>query len=102
MARRSTHRFRAGRGDQLDTFVSYGGIPVRPTAITAAPDTRQVSQLFARAQAYIDVQPVDPLDALFRFHDIAYDATISGNNPLVQAQADLALIEGIAVFRTGS
>jgi len=35
--------------------------------------------------------PVDELDALFRFHDIAYDS----RDPAVRAEADLALIQGI-------
>jgi hypothetical protein len=50
----------------------------------------------ASPPADYDVPPIDPLDALFRFHDIAYDPVLSGTEPLAQAQADVALIQGIA------
>jgi hypothetical protein len=50
----------------------------------------------ASPSADYEVTPIDPLDALFRLHDIAYDPVLSGADPLAEAQADVALIQGIA------
>ena len=50
----------------------------------------------ASAAADYEVTPIDPLDALFRLHDIANDPVLSGTDPLAEAQADVALIQGIA------
>lgn len=50
----------------------------------------------ASPPADYEVAPIDPLDALFRLHDIAYDPVLSGTDPLAQAQADVALIQAIA------
>jgi hypothetical protein len=41
---------------------------------------------------------VDPLDELFRFHDMAYDSP----STLVRAEGDLALIQGIEELSLGS
>ena len=45
---------------------------------------------------YVLVKPIDPLDALFRFHDMAYDPGLPGYNPAALPLADVALIKGIS------
>jgi len=47
-------------------------------------------------EAY-EVRPIDPLDALFRLHDIAYDPVLTPD-PNGRVAGDLALIEGIAAI----
>jgi hypothetical protein len=47
------------------------------------------------------VEPIDPLDALFRFHDMAYDPGLPGYNPAARPLADVALIEGISRIPNG-
>ena len=43
---------------------------------------------------FVDVAPLDPLDSLFKAHDLAYFTTPSTDNEAL-AIADLALIQGI-------
>jgi hypothetical protein len=50
---------------------------------------------------YVLVEPIDPLDALFRFHDMAYDPGLPGYNPAARPLADVALIEGISRIPNG-
>lgn len=45
---------------------------------------------------YVLVKPIDPLDALFKFHDMAYDPGLPGYNPAALPLADVALIKGIS------
>ena len=47
------------------------------------------------------LEPIDPLDALFRFHDMAYDPGLPGYSPAARLQADVALIEGISRIPNG-
>ena len=51
--------------------------------------------------AYVLVQPIDPLDALFKFHDMANDPGLPGYNPAARPLADVALIEGISRIPNG-
>jgi|1186.fasta_scaffold207505_2 hypothetical protein len=76
-------------GIPVFTYGEYGG-----PGYTAG----QYGVLATSAALYESVKPIDPLDALFKTHDMAYDPGISGLaalDPLAQARADVALIKGI-------
>jgi hypothetical protein len=81
-------------GFPVPTYGEYGG-PGYTAGEYALPGSA------TDPQAYVDVQPIDPLDALFRVHDIAYDPVLSGTSPLARAQADVALIQGISRIANG-
>ncbi|HWL82802.1 MAG TPA: hypothetical protein VNR89_17775 [Roseomonas sp.] len=68
-------------GVAIPTYGNYGGPGYSNGQVLASPDQ----------PVDYSAPPVDALDALFRFHDIAYD---SPSNE-VRAEADLALIRGI-------
>jgi hypothetical protein len=68
-------------GVPIPTYGNYGGPGYSNGEVLASPDQ----------PVDYSVLPVDQLDALFRFHDMAYDTP----NTLVRAEGDLALIHGI-------
>src|SRR3954471_18394741 len=78
-----------GPGDVLiPTYGEFGGLGYTGGELFLPPGSP------SPAEAY-KVKPADPLDALFRFHDMAYDPGIT---PGVddRVAGDLALIQGIA------
>jgi hypothetical protein len=50
---------------------------------------------------YHGVKPIDPLDALFKVHDKAYDPGLPGYDPATLPQADVDLIKGISRIPNG-
>jgi hypothetical protein len=98
--------FKPGEGINFDQpFVSFAGIPV-PTYGEYGGSGYTAGQYSTPGAPtdptlYDTVKPIDPLDALFRVHDIAYDPVLSGTDPLDRAQADVALIEGIQHIPNG-
>jgi len=74
-------------GSLIPTYGEFGGPgytggQVLPASSPSPPEAYQVP-------------PIDPLDALFKQHDVAYDPGLTPNDPLIRAQADLALLQGI-------
>ncbi|MDJ0388508.1 hypothetical protein QMO56_10310 [Roseomonas sp. E05] len=65
----------------IPTYGNYGGPGYSNGEVLATPDQ----------PVDYSAPPVDALDALFRFHDMAYDSPSTE----VRAEADLALIHGI-------
>ncbi|MXP65728.1 hypothetical protein E0493_20465 [Roseomonas sp. M0104] len=68
-------------GIAIPTYGNYGGPSYSNGEVLTGPGQ----------PANYSAPPVDALDVLFRFHDIAYDSP-SGE---VRAEADLALVQGI-------
>lgn len=68
-------------GITVPTYGNYGGPGYSDGEVLSSP---------AQPVDY-SAPPVDALDNLFRFHDIAYDST----DKAVRAESDLALIRGI-------
>jgi hypothetical protein len=74
-------------GAPIPTYGNYGGPGYSNGAVLTSPN---------QAVDY-SVPPVDALDALFRFHDMAYDSP----SLLTRAEGDLALIRGIEGLSLG-
>ena len=68
-------------GVPIPTYGNYGGPGYSNGQVLSSPDQ----------PVDYSAPPVDALDALFRFHDMAYDSP----STLVRAEGDLALIQGI-------
>ena len=96
-------------GSFINDITINGGenspVPLLANVVTGAKLTSfsitAVSQLATDPELYQAVQPIDPLDALFRFHDMAYDPGISGFDPEARAEADVDLIRGISHIPNG-
>ncbi len=81
-------------------FVFFSGIPV-PTYGEYGGPGYTAGEYSPPGSAtdpddYVRVEPIDPLDALFRLHDMAYDPGLPGYDPAALPQADVALIRGIS------
>jgi len=74
-------------GVPIPTYGNYGGPGYSNGQVLSSPDQ----------PVDYSAPPVDPLDALFRFHDMAYDS----RSTLVRAEGDLALIQGIQGLSLG-
>jgi hypothetical protein len=77
----------------VPTYGNYGG-PGYTAGQYSAPGSATNPGNYA-------LEPIDPLDALFRFHDMAYDPGLPGYNPAARPLADVALIEGISRIPNG-
>ena len=75
------------QGLLLPTYGNYGGPGYSNGEVLNPPDQ----------PVDYSAPPVDGLDTLFRFHDMAYDTP----DPLVRAEGDLALIRGIVELSAG-
>jgi len=74
-------------GLPIPTYGDYGGPGYSNGHVLSSPDQ----------PVDYSAPSVDPLDALFRFHDMAYDSP----STLVRAEGDLALIQGIEELSSG-
>ena len=74
-------------GVPIPTYGNYGGPGYSNGKVLSSPDQ----------PVDYSAPPVDPVDALFRFHDMAYDSP----STLVRAEGDFALIEGIQELSFG-
>ena len=74
-------------GVPIPTYGNYGGPGYSNGVVLSSPDQ----------PVDYSAPPVDPLDELFRFHDMAYDSP----SALVRAEGDLALIQGIEGLSLG-
>ena len=74
-------------GVPIPTYGNYGGPGYSNGQVLGSPDQ----------PVDYSAPPVDPLDALFRFHDMAYDSP----STLVRAEGDLALVRGIEGLSSG-
>ena len=74
-------------GVPIPTYGNYGGPGYSNGHVLSSPDQ----------PVDYSAPPVDPLDELFRFHDVAYDTP----STLVRAEGDLALIQGIEELSLG-
>ena len=74
-------------GVPIPTYGNYGGPGYSNGQVLSSPDQ----------PVDYSAPPVDALDALFRFHDMAYDSP----STLVRAEGDLALIKGIEGLSSG-
>ncbi len=86
-------------------FVFFSGIPV-PTYGEYGGPGYTAGEYSPPGSAtdpddYVRVEPIDPLDALFKVHDMAYDPGLPGYNPAARPLADVALIEGISRIPNG-
>ena len=74
-------------GVPVPTYGNYGGPGYSDGEVLSSPDQ----------PVDYSAATVDPLDELFRFHDMAYDSP----STLVRAEGDLALIQGIQELSLG-
>jgi hypothetical protein len=74
-------------GVPVPTYGNYGGPGYSDGEVLSSPDQ----------PVDYSAAPVDPLDELFRFHDMAY----ASPSTLVRAEGDLALIQGIQGLSLG-
>ncbi len=82
-------RFVSFLGFRVPTYGEYGG-PGYTAGQYSSPGSA------TNPLDYVLVESIDPLDALFRFHDMAYDPGLPGYNPAARPLADVALIKGIS------
>jgi hypothetical protein len=80
-------------GSVIPTYGNYGG-PGYTGGETLPANS-------ASPPSAYEVKPIDPLDALFRQHDMAYDPGLTPADPLTRAKADLALLQGIDKLPSG-